>query len=93
MHQDAIFEISRLDEPVILKRLLQILEEGTQYFLQDKKRTEEENRYYPTMVKALGRLKDSEKAGQEDNKSALLLPVQTTFDGIIYQTCVKKTAM
>lgn len=56
---DAIFEISKMQEKKILEELLHILQEGNHYFIQNTSRTSLRNQYYQVMITALGRLENS----------------------------------
>lgn len=53
--EDALFDISKMNEKNIFAQLLQLLEEGTQYFLQDEQRTAKSDEFYEIIVQALGR--------------------------------------
>ncbi|MEK7486055.1 MAG: hypothetical protein AABZ60_17165, partial [Planctomycetota bacterium] len=59
MRDDAILEISKMEEPEILEAVTQEVKEGTEYFLKSKERTSKQNEYYEMMVVALGSLENS----------------------------------
>ncbi len=63
--ENAIFEISKMTEEEIFKRLIQILKEGTQYFLSQKEPQSTQEEFYKTFVEILGR--------QENPKAGILL--------------------
>lgn len=58
--ENALFELSKMQEEDIFQRLLAILEEGLNYFLTvpSKERTEFLSEFYEVMVLALGRLEN-----------------------------------
>ncbi|MEK7484935.1 MAG: tetratricopeptide repeat protein [Planctomycetota bacterium] len=58
-HQEAIFRITKMQTPLILNELLQILEESREYFLQ-KERPQHLSEFYETIVKSMGHF-ESEK--------------------------------
>ncbi|MEK7486589.1 MAG: tetratricopeptide repeat protein, partial [Planctomycetota bacterium] len=56
LRDEAILELSRLKEPEIAERLLFLLKEGTQYFLQQKNRTSAQEEFYGVIPCILGRM-------------------------------------
>ncbi|MEK7483809.1 MAG: tetratricopeptide repeat protein [Planctomycetota bacterium] len=63
MREEALLEISKMNEPEIFEALIKIVQEGTDYFLKSPKRSAKQNEYYGTMVTALGFL-GNPKAGE-----------------------------
>ncbi|MEK7486553.1 MAG: tetratricopeptide repeat protein, partial [Planctomycetota bacterium] len=61
--EDAIFEISKMSEDEIWKKLLQIIEDHKMsYFLQNNSENQLEEQFYEIVIKALGRLNHPESA-------------------------------
>ncbi|MEK7483762.1 MAG: hypothetical protein AABZ60_05475, partial [Planctomycetota bacterium] len=60
MREDAILEISKMQEIEILNKLAEEIKKGTEYFLTDEKRDSKVNEYYEIMALALGSLENSE---------------------------------
>jgi serine/threonine protein kinase/Tfp pilus assembly protein PilF len=59
--EDAVFDISKMPEREVFERLLKLLEEGTQYFLQTRTaRTSTQNQFFEAMAVALGRLENEQ---------------------------------
>lgn len=56
MVEDAIFELSRMTEPEIYQKLIEFLEKGTEYFLQEQSRNSRGDEFYQVIVHVLGRL-------------------------------------
>ncbi|MEK7482956.1 MAG: serine/threonine-protein kinase, partial [Planctomycetota bacterium] len=54
----ALREISKMPEEEIFQQLLKLVEEGTQYFLQNPQRNTREEEFYHTLVTALGWLEN-----------------------------------
>lgn len=60
LREEAILEISRFKEPEVAERLLTLLQEGTQYFIQEKKRTSAQEEFYGVIPCILGRMSHPE---------------------------------
>lgn len=56
MRDNAIFEISKMQEPQIFDALVQIVEEGGNYYFANKERSTRKDEYYCTMTIALARM-------------------------------------
>lgn len=63
VREDAIFEISRMSEPEILERLLQLLQEGGEYFFSTTVREPRMEEFYEIIPLILGRM-EIKKAGE-----------------------------
>ena len=59
-HEEAIFEISKMQEEEIYNKLLDLLQKGIDYFLTSPYRTTLLDNFYGTMAVALGRLENSQ---------------------------------
>jgi tetratricopeptide (TPR) repeat protein/serine/threonine protein kinase len=63
--EDALFEISKMQEQEIFEEMIGIVKESREYFKREEKEQEErKSEYYQVMIEALGRLENPE-AGEE----------------------------
>ncbi|MEK7483810.1 MAG: tetratricopeptide repeat protein, partial [Planctomycetota bacterium] len=91
MREEALFEINKMNEPEIFEELMQLVQEGTHYFLKSSERKSQQDEYYSFMVQALGSL-ENPKAGEclwnaleETTKNMLLLEEkQRSFSDMDY---------
>lgn len=71
---DAIFEISQMNNPVIFSQLIEIMEQATTFFLKAEKITQIEEQYWKVFVLALGR------TGNSKARDPLLKSIQNFSD-------------
>jgi serine/threonine protein kinase/lipoprotein NlpI len=60
MRENALFEISKMDEKEIYDRIIILLKEGNQYFLKNTARENRKDEYYISFAQALGRIGNSQ---------------------------------
>lgn len=56
--EEVVFSVARMTAPEVFERLLNFLQEGTAFFLENRNRDARSVEFYETMVKALGRTRN-----------------------------------